>query len=109
MYHKPTDQRPCLQGRSIKKIMRCDDEVGKIEKVAPPMMARAVELFLQHLLEQSAAVARAKKAKVISVEDIKECVDAEEQFDFLRDLAARQVQEEQDKKAESAAKRPRKK
>ena len=41
----------------VKTIMQTDDEVGKIAATAPVVMAKAVECFLEDILEQSSRIA----------------------------------------------------
>merc|ERR1712048_190024 len=41
----------------VKTIMQTDDEVGKIAATAPVVMAKAVECFLEDILEHSTRIA----------------------------------------------------
>eukprot|EP00656_Telonema_subtile_P042674 TRINITY_DN48455_c0_g1_i1.p1 TRINITY_DN48455_c0_g1~~TRINITY_DN48455_c0_g1_i1.p1 ORF type:complete len:161 (-),score=48.30 TRINITY_DN48455_c0_g1_i1:25-507(-) len=80
-------------GSRIKKIMRNDDEVGKIAQETPVLMGKAVELFILQLVDKSAVIAREQGAKGITEEHLKQCVDTHECFDFLRAMVAAKVQE----------------
>ena len=41
----------------IKKMIRTDDDVGRISSGVPPLVSKGVELFGAELLEKSAAAA----------------------------------------------------
>jgi len=70
----------------IKKIMQSDEEVGKVSKFAPVLISKSLELFLQDLLTQSAAVTQAKHGKTVTAAHIKQCVMSTAAFDFLTDI-----------------------
>jgi len=53
-------------GSRIKKIMRTDEQVGKIGQNTPIIMGKAVELFILELVDKSSVVARSNGAKTIS-------------------------------------------
>ncbi|KAI8618886.1 hypothetical protein BC830DRAFT_1165834 [Chytriomyces sp. MP71] len=50
----------------IKKIMRTDDEVGKITQATPILVSCALELFLKSLVGECVNEARARSGKKIS-------------------------------------------
>ena len=75
----------------IKQMMRTDDDVGRISSGVPPLVSKCVELFAVELLEKSAAAASQHDAQVINVQHIKEAIDTEPLFDFLRELVAEMV------------------
>ena len=54
----------------IKKMMRTDDDVGRISSGVPPLVSKCVELFAVELLEKSAAAASQHDAKVIDVQHV---------------------------------------
>ncbi|KAJ3019926.1 hypothetical protein HKX48_001570 [Thoreauomyces humboldtii] len=47
----------------IKKIMRTDDEVGKVAQVTPVLISKALELFMQSLVEATCKETRLRGAK----------------------------------------------
>ncbi|KAK9828790.1 hypothetical protein WJX72_002084 [[Myrmecia] bisecta] len=72
----------------IKQIMQADEEVGKIAKATPVIIARAVELFVKQLVEKSEAVAKEKGAHTLTPSHVKAYVNSEETMDFLQDTMA---------------------
>uniref|UniRef100_A0A3B4A1Q5 Dr1-associated corepressor n=1 Tax=Periophthalmus magnuspinnatus TaxID=409849 RepID=A0A3B4A1Q5_9GOBI len=60
----------------IKKIMQTDEEIGKVAAAVPVIISRALELFLESLLTKACHVTQ------------KQCIELEQQFDFLKDLVA---------------------
>lgn len=49
----------------IKKIMREDEEVGKMAAVVPVLMSSSLELFVSDLLEKAIEVAKKEESKVV--------------------------------------------
>ena len=96
----------------IKKIMQSDEEVGKLAAAVPVLVSKALELFLQSLVEGVAdkvretvpvaatdqkdstpgspmtARARARSSFVCLPAHLKKCIETTERFDFLKDLVA---------------------
>ncbi|XP_036398201.1 dr1-associated corepressor [Megalops cyprinoides] len=70
----------------IKKIMQRDTEVGRIAAAVPVIISRALEMFLKSLLTKTSQVTQSKHSRVISVAHMKQCIETEKVFDFLRDL-----------------------
>ncbi|XP_034015825.1 dr1-associated corepressor [Thalassophryne amazonica] len=70
----------------IKKIMQQDREVGKIAKVVPVIISRALEMFLKSLLTKSCLITESKLSTVISLAHMKQCIETEQHFHFLKDL-----------------------
>eukprot|EP00128_Syssomonas_multiformis_P018801 Colp12_sorted_trinity150504_noHs@7070 len=70
----------------IKKIMQSDDEVGKVSVSAPVLISKALEMFLESILEKTCEYTRARNGKLITGGHVKECIQKEPQFDFLSDL-----------------------
>uniref|UniRef100_T1IQP6 Dr1-associated corepressor n=1 Tax=Strigamia maritima TaxID=126957 RepID=T1IQP6_STRMM len=69
----------------IKKIMQTDDEVGKV--AAPvPFPPRALELFVESLINKANEYTQLRNAKTLSTSHLKQCILAENKFDFLKDL-----------------------
>eukprot|EP00742_Colponemidia_sp_Colp-10_P006823 GILJ01007310.1.p1 GENE.GILJ01007310.1~~GILJ01007310.1.p1 ORF type:complete len:259 (+),score=41.69 GILJ01007310.1:45-779(+) len=70
----------------VKKIMQSDEDVGKIATATPVLISRALELFMQELIEKTADVTQARKSKTVSATHLKQCIRMHERFDFLKDL-----------------------
>eukprot|EP00741_Cyanophora_paradoxa_P002962 tig00000655_g2875.t1 len=89
----------------IKKVMQNDEEVGKIAANVPVVVSRALELFMQDIIEKSTDITRARGGKILQAGHVKECVTSNERFDFLSDI----VEKVQDAPAaEEGKKKPRK-
>nr|XP_040054993.1 nuclear transcription factor Y subunit C-9-like isoform X2 [Gasterosteus aculeatus aculeatus] len=73
----------------IKKIMQKDPEVGRIATAVPVIISRAVEMFLKSLLTEVCAITRSKRSAAVSVAHIKQCVESEKLFHFLKELVER--------------------
>ncbi|CAG9116341.1 unnamed protein product [Plutella xylostella] len=70
----------------IKKIMQTDEEVGKVAQAVPIIISRTLELFVQSLLGKAMQVTLSRNAKTLSPAHVKQCILAEQRFDFLHDL-----------------------
>nr|CAG4648975.1 EOG090X0H1B [Polyphemus pediculus] len=70
----------------IKKIMQTDEEVGKVAAAVPVIISRALELFVESLLTKAVEITSARNAKTLSPAHLKQCILAENRFDFLKDL-----------------------
>ncbi|KAL6105931.1 uncharacterized protein ACO6RY_07335 [Pungitius sinensis] len=73
----------------IRKIMQKDPEVGRIATAVPVIISRAVEMFLTSLLTGIFAITRSKRGSAMSVTHIKQCVESEKLFHFLKELVER--------------------
>ncbi|TKS87188.1 Dr1-associated corepressor [Collichthys lucidus] len=71
----------------IKKIMQKDAEVGRIAMAVPVIISRALEMFLKCLLTKTCLITQSKLSTVVSVAHMKQCIESEKLFDFLKDLA----------------------
>nr|VZI18492.1 unnamed protein product [Spirometra erinaceieuropaei] len=49
----------------IKKIMQLDDEIGKLAATVPPVVSRALELFIEQLTSKAFELAVARSSKTI--------------------------------------------
>uniref|UniRef100_A0A3Q1HXA4 Dr1-associated corepressor-like n=1 Tax=Acanthochromis polyacanthus TaxID=80966 RepID=A0A3Q1HXA4_9TELE len=78
----------CSQKR-IKKIMQKDTEVGRIAMAVPVIISRALEMFLKSLLTKTCLITQSKLSAVVSVAHMKQCIESEKLFHFLKDLAER--------------------
>ncbi|XP_061091045.1 dr1-associated corepressor isoform X2 [Conger conger] len=72
----------------IKKIMQTDEEIGKVAAPVPVIISRALELFLESLLTKACHVTQSRNAKTMTTSHLKQCIELEQQFDFLKDLVA---------------------
>merc|ERR1712196_340059 len=64
MHHHQTNKNAALAAR-IKRVMQSDEEVGKIVKTTPLVVAKALELFLTKLFKATAEMALAHGARII--------------------------------------------
>jgi len=84
----------------IKRIMQADEEVGKVAQQTPIAVGKALEMFMIQLVSKSADVAREKSSKRVSAAMLKQVVESDDQWDFLRDIVSRV---EEDKSGGGAA------
>nr|XP_057924893.1 dr1-associated corepressor isoform X3 [Doryrhamphus excisus] len=68
--------------------MQTDEEIGKVAAAVPVIISRALELFLESLLTKACHVTQSKNAKTMTTSHLKQCIELEQQFDFLKDLVA---------------------
>eukprot|EP00873_Tetraselmis_striata_P036189 jgi/Tetstr1/456453/TSEL_004116.t1 len=72
----------------IKRMMQQDEEVGKIAQAAPVLIAKALELFLAKLCQDTAATAKERGVKTITASHLKLIIQSDELLDFLKDVVA---------------------
>lgn len=72
----------------IKKIMQTDEDVGKVAAAVPVIISKALEMFVQSLVERASEYTRSRNAKTMTPSHLKSCITSENQFDFLKDLVA---------------------
>ncbi|KAH7046846.1 histone-fold-containing protein [Linnemannia elongata] len=70
----------------IKKIMQMDEDVGKVAQATPILISKALELFMQSLIDEACMETRAKNAKRLTAAHLKKTILEKDQFDFLRDI-----------------------
>jgi len=73
----------------IKRIMQADEEVGKVAQQTPIAVGKALELFMVELVTKSAEVARQKSSKRVTAQMLKQVVETDEQWDFLREIVGK--------------------
>ncbi|XP_074465917.1 dr1-associated corepressor isoform X1 [Sebastes fasciatus] len=73
----------------IKKIMQKDADVGRIAMAVPVIISRALEMFLKSLLTKICLITQSKFSAVVSLAHMKQCIESEKLFHFLKDLAER--------------------
>ncbi|KAG0360975.1 histone-fold-containing protein [Gamsiella multidivaricata] len=70
----------------IKKIMQMDEDVGKVAQATPILISKALELFMQSLIDEACMETRSKNAKRLTAAHLKKTILDKDQFDFLRDI-----------------------
>ncbi|XP_077420243.1 dr1-associated corepressor [Vanacampus margaritifer] len=73
----------------IKKIMQKNAEVGRIAMAVPVIISRAVEMFLKSLLSKTCLITKSNGSGAVSVAHVKQCIESEKLFHFLKDVTAR--------------------
>ncbi|KAL4450166.1 hypothetical protein ABPG77_010835 [Micractinium sp. CCAP 211/92] len=73
-----------LQAR-IKRMMQSDEDVGKVAKASPVLIAKALDIFLASIVEGAAAIAESRGAKMLTASHLKAHIQGEVLLDFLRD------------------------
>ena len=69
--------------------MQADEEVGKVAQQTPIAVGKALELFMVQLVSKSAEIAREKGSKKVSAHMLKQVVETDDQWDFLREIVSR--------------------
>ncbi|KAL8389213.1 hypothetical protein RB599_011011 [Gaeumannomyces hyphopodioides] len=87
----------------IKRIMQADEEVGKVAQQTPIAVGKALELFMVALVSKSHDIAKDKGAKRVTAQHLKQVVESDDQWDFLREIVGR-VSETEDKSKAGRAK-----
>ncbi|QPC78843.1 hypothetical protein HYE68_009595 [Fusarium pseudograminearum] len=85
----PSPVRTKFPTARIKRIMQADEEVGKVAQQTPIAVGKALELFMIQLVTKSADVAKDKGSKRVTASMLKQVVETDEQWDFLRDIVSR--------------------
>lgn len=86
----------------IKRIMQADEEVGKVAQQTPIAVGKALELFMVQLVSKSAEVAKEKNSKRISAQMLKQAIDSNNEWDFLREIVSKVSEKEEATKAGKA-------
>ncbi|KAK1238664.1 hypothetical protein MKX07_004240 [Trichoderma sp. CBMAI-0711] len=98
---EPSPVRTKFPTARIKRIMQADEEVGKVAQQTPIAVGKALELFMIQLVTKSADVAKDKGSKRVTASMLKQVVEADEQWDFLRDIVGRVETEKEGSKAKA--------
>eukprot|EP00300_Choanocystis_sp_HF-7_P004415 c13405_g1_i1.p1 GENE.c13405_g1_i1~~c13405_g1_i1.p1 ORF type:complete len:207 (+),score=35.48 c13405_g1_i1:48-623(+) len=72
----------------IRKILQSNDDVGKIARATPFAISLALEVFLSGLIQKMALVAGDHDVDVLTTAHVKELIERESIYDFLRPLVA---------------------
>jgi hypothetical protein len=70
----------------IKALMRLDDDMGQIAVDVPLIVSKAIELFIEELVQASLEVSETRGGAMLLPGHIKTCVLASERYDFLKDI-----------------------
>ncbi|KAM5345451.1 hypothetical protein ACJ41O_011313 [Fusarium nematophilum] len=97
----PSPVRTKFPTARIKRIMQADEEVGKVAQQTPIAVGKALELFMIQLVTKSADVAREKGSKRVTAPMLKQVVETDEQWDFLREIVSRVENEKEGSKAKA--------
>lgn len=81
--------------------MQADEEVGKVAQQTPIAVGKALELFMVQLVSKSADVAKEKGSKRVTASMLKQVVETDDQWDFLRDIVGRVEQDKEGSKAKA--------
>ncbi|PKI83759.1 hypothetical protein MVES1_002515 [Malassezia vespertilionis] len=75
----------------IKRIMQADEDVGKVAQATPVVISKALELFMQNIVESAVGQTRKSGGKRVAPYHLKRAVQANETFDFLKDIVDKVV------------------
>jgi Dr1-associated corepressor len=101
----PSPVRTKFPTARIKRIMQADEEVGKVAQQTPIAVGKALELFMIDMVTKSADVARDKNQKRVTAQMLKQVVETDDQFDFLREIVSKvEAKEEPNSKAHGHSK-----
>ncbi|PLW23590.1 hypothetical protein PCASD_11393 [Puccinia coronata f. sp. avenae] len=73
----------------IKKIMQADEDVGKVAQATPLLVSKAVELFMQSLVEAAVLEAERRGSRKVQAYHLKQAIQITPAFDFLKDIVAK--------------------
>ncbi|KAH6604220.1 dna polymerase epsilon subunit c [Trichoderma cornu-damae] len=99
----PSPVRTKFPTARIKRIMQADEEVGKVAQQTPIAVGKALELFMIQLVTKSADIAKDKGSKRVTASMLKSVVEADEQWDFLRDIVGRVENEKEGSRSKARA------
>ncbi|UNI21452.1 hypothetical protein JDV02_007442 [Purpureocillium takamizusanense] len=100
---EPSPVRTKFPTARIKRIMQADEEVGKVAQQTPIAVGKALELFMIQLVSKSADVAKEKGSKRVTAPMLKQVVETDDQWDFLRDIVSRVENEKEGSKSRAKA------
>ncbi|CAM1502920.1 Fc.00g076960.m01.CDS01 [Cosmosporella sp. VM-42] len=85
----------------IKRIMQADEEVGKVAQQTPIAVGKALEMFMIQMVSKSAEVAKEKGSKRVTASMLKQVVETDDQWDFLREIVGRVENEKEGSKSKA--------
>jgi hypothetical protein len=68
--------------------MQTDEDVGKMSQATPVLISKALELFMQSLIEASCQETRKRQSKRLTPIHLKQCIINTQHFDFLKSVVA---------------------
>ena len=86
---EPSPVRTKFPTARIKRIMQADEEVGKVAQQTPIAVGKALEMFMIQMVNKSAEVAREKGSRRVTASMLKQVVETDEQWDFLREIVGK--------------------
>jgi len=72
----------------IKKIMQKDEEVGKVAQATPVVISKALELFLQMVVDEASKVTVSRGSRKVEAYHLKHAIETTEMLDFLKEIVA---------------------
>ena len=81
--------------------MQADEEVGKVAQQTPIAVGKALEMFMIQLVSKSADVAKDKGSKRVTATMLKQVVETDDQWDFLREIVSRVEVEKEGSKSKA--------
>lgn len=66
--------------------MQSDEDIGKVAQATPVVVAKALELFMISLVDESCNQAKLRNSKRVLPGHLKQAVFTIEHFDFLREI-----------------------
>lgn len=83
--------------------MQTDEDVGKVAAAVPVIISRALELFIESLILKASETTQTRHAKTLTTAHIKQTIESEKKFDFLRDLVVNITDHQTEEEIESNA------
>jgi histone H3/H4 len=77
----------------IKRMMKQNEDIGKVAQAVPAMISRALELFNTMLVQKAGEVAHHRGAKTLTKEHVVEVIKEDPRLDFLSHLVGGVKQE----------------
>lgn len=100
---EPSPVRTKFPTARIKRIMQADEEVGKVAQQTPIAVGKALEMFMTQLVTKSAEVAKEKGSKRVTAQMLKTVVEADDQWDFLREIVGKVEPEREGSRSKTKA------
>lgn len=66
--------------------MQKDEEVGKVAQATPIVISKALELFLQLVIDEASRVTTARGSRKVEAYHLKHAIETTEMLDFLKEL-----------------------
>lgn len=69
--------------------MQADEDVGKVAQATPLLVSKAVEMFMQWLVQAAVTEAQNRGSRKVQAYHLKQAVLVTDAFDFLKDIVAK--------------------